>query len=636
MLKKYPNLFLLLKHLFTVVGLYTLCRILFYSFNHSYFSELSVKQLVLLFFYALRFDFSVIVLSNSLFLILYLAPFKFREHIVYRSILKGVFITINSIAILANCVDLIYFKFTLKRTTANVFDFFSGKMGNDVSNLLPTFFKDYWYVIIIWMVFLWILSIFYKKIERKNTFIPWGHIEYGRERTVFFFSIGLAIVLYRGGFQLKPISTIDAGKYTNVKYIPLIISTPFSIIKTIDVPAIDPVIYFTDNEKLKQTYNPLHKSSKEGLFNKMNVFIIILESFSKEYIGTLNNKPIGYTPFLDSLIAESLTFTNAYSNSKTSIEGIPAIVAGMPTWMNEPYITSNYGSNQLNSLANLLKKEGYYTAFFHGGTNGTMGFDAFSNLVGYDDYFGRKEYNNEQDYDGNWGIWDEEFLNYVAKKVDKQPKPFFASVFTLSSHHPYAVPEKYKNLFTEGTLPIHKSVRYTDYALRRFFETIKNTTWYQNTLFVLAADHTSISDDAFYTNRIGNNAIPIIYFTGNHQLKGLNNMVTQQIDIMPSILDYLHYPKPYFSFGISVFDSTATHFAFTYHNEQYQLITNDYSLGFDGKKVTDLYNYAKDSLLQHDLKDKNSAIAKVMEAKTKALIQTYQQTLIHNKSRYED
>lgn len=635
MFKKYPNLFLLLNHLFVVVGLYTLCRILFYGFNYSYFSALSLTQISPLFFYALRFDFSVIVLSNSFFLILYLAPFKIREHKAYRSFLKGLFVTINSIAILANCVDFIYFKFTLKRTTANVFNFFNGTMGNDLSTLLPTFFRDYWYVIIIWIVLVWLLYTFYKKIERKHQFIPWTRIEYGRERTVFFLAIGLAIVLYRGGFQLKPISTIDAGKYTNVKYIPLIVSTPFSIIKTIDVPAIDPIIYYTDKEKLKRIYNPLHAPSN-GLFNKMNVFIIILESFSKEYIGALNNKPSGYTPFLDSLITESLTFTNAYSNSKTSIEGIPAIVAGMPTWMNEPYITSIYGSNQINSLANLLKTEGYYTAFFHGGTNGTMGFEAFSNLVGYDDYFGRKEYNHEQDYDGNWGIWDEEFLNYAAKKVDKQPKPFFASVFTLSSHHPYGVPEKYKNLFTEGTLPIHKSIRYTDYALRRFFETIKNTTWYQNTLFVLVADHTSISDNTFYTNKIGNNAIPIIYFTGNHQLKGLNNSITQQIDIMPSILDYLNYPKPYFSFGSSVFDSTANHFAFTYHNEEYQLIASNYTLGFDGKKVTDLFNYTKDSLLQNDLKEKDTLLVKEMEAKTKALIQTYQQTLIHNKSRYED
>ena len=374
----------------------------------------------------------------------------------------------------------------------------------------------------------------------------------------------------------------------------------------------------------------MHKG-KSGEFKKLNVFIIALESFSKEYVGALNHRPYGYTPFLDSIIDESLTFPNAFSDGKRSIEGIPAIVASIPSWTNEPYLTSRYGTNTINSLANQLKQIGYYSAFFHGGDNGTMGFMEFSHLAGYDDYFGRDEYPNKNDYDGNWGIWDEEFLQYTANTINTKKQPFFATVFTLTSHHPYNIPERYNHTFPDGQYEISKSIAYTDYSLKKFFETAKKMPWFNNTLFVFSADHTGISEDTFYTNRVGNYTIPIIYYMPDSNLKGLDSAVTQQIDIMPSVLDYLNYPKPYFAFGTSVFDSADNHYALSMNNATYQYVERNYSMQFNKENADDLYNYSKDSVLKFDLRAKESVHAKAMESKAKAIIQTYQQSLINNK-----
>jgi phosphoglycerol transferase MdoB-like AlkP superfamily enzyme len=626
---RYNSILSLFKHIGALLLLYTCCRILFYVFNHSYFSDLPITSFIYLLLAGLRFDLSVIVLSNCLFLLAYLFPAGFRERKGYRVFLKSLFIFVNSIAMLANCIDFSYFRFTLKRTTADALHFLDGKIGTDLGTLLPVFLNDYWYIFVLWILLTFLLVLLYNRVEKKRLALAWTQKEFSREKNIFFFSIALAVIAYRGGVQLKPISAIDAGEYTNVKYIPLVTSTPFTILKTLDVPAIQPVIYFSDEQEMKKMYNPVKKPRATD-FRKKNVFIIILESFSKEYVGAINGRTQGYTPFLDSLMKESLTFTNAYANAKRSIEGIPAVVAGIPSWMYEPYITSTYGSNQINSLPNLLKQQGYYSAFFHGGKNGTMGFDAFASLAGYDAYFGRKEYNNETDFDGNWGIWDEEFLQYVSKTMSEKKQPFLATVFTLSSHHPYAIPAKYKGKFKPGPLPIEISVRYTDYALRRFFESAKKTTWFNNTLFVLVADHTSISEDAFYTNKVGNNAIPIVFYSGDHSLKSMDSTIIQQIDIMPSVLDYLHYPAPYFGFGNSVFDSTQSHYAFSYYNETYQLIENKYSFGFNGQKAIELYNLSKDSLLQTNLIGTDTANIRQMEQKTKAIIQTYQQALINN------
>lgn len=625
---KYNNVKTLLKHIACLLLIYAICRVLFYIFNYSYFSGLSSGTFIYLLFISIRFDLSVIAILNSLFIILYVWPAKFRERKHYRNTLKGLFYSINSIAILANCVDLAYFRFTLKRTTADVFHFFGGKIGNDLATLMPVFLKDYWYVFIIWIVLTLLLVLFYKRIERNRQQTEWTQQQFSSEVSGFIVIIALTVLAFRGGFQMKPIRAIDAGEYTNVKNMPLVTSTAFTIVKTLDVPTIQPVIYFTDEAAVKKLYNPI-KPAQSGTFKKSNVFIIILESFSKEYIGALNHRPQGFTPFLDSLMHESLTFTRAYANAKRSIEGIPAVVAGIPNWMDEPYITSAYGSNQINSLPNLLKQEGYYSAFFHGGTNGTMGFDAFASLAGYDRYFGRTEYNNDADFDKNWGIWDEEFLQYTIKTMSQQQQPFLATVFTLSSHHPYAVPDKYKGKFKEGFLPIHISVRYTDYALRRFFETAKKTSWFKNTLFVLVADHTSISEDAYYTTKVGNNEIPIVFYAGDQSLKAMDTTLIQQIDIMPSVLDYLNYPHPYYSFGNSVFDTTQSHYAFTY-NDEFQLLENNYSFGFNGQKATDLFQINKDSLLKHNLLNADKERAHAMEQKSKAIIQTFQQALINN------
>lgn len=626
--KWYQHLFVLLKKIALLLLIYGVCRLLFYIFNQGHFSDISFTELIYLFVISIKFDLSVIILLNSLFIILWLLPIPFREKSGYQTFLKWLFIVPNSIGILANCVDLAYFQFTLKRTTADVFNFFGGEMGNDLGHLLPVFLVDYWYIFAIWIVLTVILIRFYGKKEQKTSI--WTKKVFGIQFLVFAVAIAVSILLYRGGFQLKPINAVDAAQYTSSKNVPFIISTPFSILKTIDLESIEPHTYFENENELKSIYNPIQQA-KTSEFKKLNVVLIILESFSKEYIGAINQRKNGYTPFLDSLMKESLVFPNAYSNGKKSIEGLPSIVASIPTWMNEAYITSPYGSNQTNSIASLLKQEGYNSSFYHGGTNGTMGFDAFSHLVGYDNYYGRTEYNNEKDYDGNWGIWDEEYLQYTAKSMSQKQQPFFSTIFTLSSHHPFEVPKKYTGKFKEGDIPILKSVGYSDYALKRFFETAKQMPWFNNTLFILCADHTGLSDDYFYSNLLGSHAIPIVYYMNNSNLKGIDSTVTQQLDIMPSILDYLNYPKNYFSFGKSVFDSTQTGNALTFNNNFYQFVEQDYVLQFDGTSTIALFNYKKDSTLKNNLKTTDKELVKRMEQATKARIQTYEQRLINNK-----
>jgi phosphoglycerol transferase MdoB-like AlkP superfamily enzyme len=444
----------------------------------------------------------------------------------------------------------------------------------------------------------------------------------------------VSVIGIRGGFQLRPITLITAGNFTSAKYVPLLLNTPFSIAKTIGNETLKTVSYFSKESELAQIYTPVHKGKSTG-FRKFNVMVIILESVSLEHFGVMNKdledgRYQGFTPFLDSLIGQSLVF-KGFANGKTSIQGIPAILSGIPSLMNESYIQSNYSANKINGLAGLLKKKDYTSAFFHGGTNGTMGFDSYTKITGFDHYYGRTEYGNEKDYDGKWGIRDDEFFQYTAGVLNQIPQPFFGALFTLSSHHPYSVPGKYTHKFRKGKLPIQESVMYTDYSLRKFFETAMKTAWFDNTLFVITADHTSEGYYPYYQSSVGQYAIPIIFYKSNSDLKSFSEKVVQQTDIMPSVLGYLGYDEDFVGFGTSVFDTTAQRFSIHYISGLYGLIKDGYLLEYDGNKSTGLYDLNADKMQKENLLAKDLPIMNELETFIKAYIQQYNNRFIENR-----
>lgn len=630
----YYKVFLI--RLLYVFILFSIARILFYLFNNVSFSELGFGEFLLLMIYGLRFDLSAIIVCYGIFIFLSFVPFHFKSKKFYQKILLIIFTICTAVSLAANLLDCGYFAFTLSRSTADIFSVIG--LGSDFSTLLPQYIFDFWYLFLIWISLILLTIWFFSKTKVTEN-IPSTRkkiaLSYLKELVILLIVTAISIVGIRGGIQLRPIGMMTAGQYTSSKNASIVLNTPFTIIRTFGKTGLKNVEYFDDN-KMSTIFSPnhnYHKKDKPEKFN--NVVVIILESFSKEYFGSLNKdldngKYKGYTPFLDSLIKESMYFPNAYSNGKRSIEAIPAILSSVPSLMSEAYITSMYSGNTVNSLASLLKEKGYSSAFYHGGTNGTMGFDGFIKVAGFDNYYGRTEYNNENDFDGKWGIFDEEYLQYVSGMIDKMPKPFIAGIFTLSSHHPYAVPEKYASKFTKGNLPIYQSIGYTDFALKKFFKTVSAKPWFDSTLFVITADHTSESIYPQYQTRAGMYAIPLFFYQHKSKLKGENKIITQQDDILPSVLDYLNYDGSFIAFGESVFDSLSSHFAINFVNESYQLIYENYSFIFDGSSGISLYDLKSDSLMKNNILGNQSSVNKELEEKIKAIIQSYNRRLIKN------
>ena len=265
-----------------------------------------------------------------------------------------------------------------------------------------------------------------------------------------------------------------------------------------------------------------------------------------------------------------------------------------------------------------------------------MGFQAFARKTGFQHYYGRTEYeeaHGTDDFDGTWAIWDEPFLQYYATKMSEMQQPFMTAVFTASSHHPYAVPEKYKDVYPEEGIAMHKCIRYTDMAIGRFFETASRQAWFKNTIFVLTSDHTNMSDHAAYQTDLGGFCSPIIIYEPSQPNGRMEDKIAQQIDILPTILGKLGYQKPYLGFGIDVLNTPAENtWAVNYLNGIYQYVKNGCVLQFDGQQSKAFYSLS-DSLMQHNLIHQPSVIShqQQMERELKAIIQQYMERMTQNR-----
>src|SRR5690554_5290080 len=605
----------LLKRLGITLLMMTITRLIFLFANFNAFKSIGFSDLLA----GVWMDAITIGIFFIPFYAFSLLPLPFYSKKGYQLFLKIIFHITNTVIIAFNLIDVEYYKFTAKRSTSDLFS-----TGNDMSQLLTTFIVDFWWLILVFGLLIFVSNWLYNKTKRKEVAKAQLHFDILN----FFVISAILFVIGRGGLGYRPADMLTASQLSSPQNTSLVSNTPLSIIKTIGKASLTEVNFFPENSK--EIYTPIHKGSKKHqLRENLNVMVIIMESFGNEWLGKKNGK--NYTPFLDSLLDHSLYFDNAFANGKKSIEAVPAIFAGIPSLLDNPYISSHYGTNSISALPQLLKEKGYSSAFYHGATNGSMKFDVFTAHLGFDHYFGRKEYNNEEHCDATWGVLDEYFMPWTAKAITTDLKePFLASLFTLSSHHPYFVPEEHRDHLPDGSHPMAKSVAYADMSLRMFFKEAKKQPWYKNTVFVICADHTPAGTTMRYMQRIGMYEIPIAFYDPQGQIKpSVDSQLFNHIDIMPSVLDLVGYSKDVYSFGNSYFKNNIP-FSVNYIENSHLYFEGDYMLNFLQDKATGLYNYKIDTLMYHDSLEFFPALKEDMENKLKGIIQRYNHDLIHN------
>ena len=621
-------------NLLLAYAVYFLARIIYLTINYSYFyQDLTLVHLFELLGAGLVFDTSAILVTNIPYIVLMLLPWHGKERPAYQQFCRWVFVIVNSVALAINLIDACYFRFTMRRTTTTVFSEFANEQ-----NLGSIFFTEtlnHLYLVFLFAFVAWGLYRLARYSTLRHDSLRWWHYDVAMLLSLAFVA-PFVVAGIRGGFAtaVRPITISNANQYVNRPIeAALVLNTPFSLYRTIGKDVFSVPDYFASEQELEAHYSPVHRPAS-GIMEKKNVVVLIVESFGREYIGALNpclddSQYKGYTPCIDSLIARSITFSHTYCNGRKSIDGMPSILSSIPMFI-EPFFLTPASMNHVSGLASILGGEGYQTAFFHGAQRGSMGFQAFARSTGFKDYYGREDFSSdkrfggEQEFDGTWAIWDEPFLQYYCAKMSEMKEPFMTAVFTASSHHPYVVPEKYRERFPEEGIEIHKCIRYTDMALGEFFRSASRQPWFKNTIFVLTSDHTNLSDHDYYQTDLGGFCSPIIiYEPGSTDLQpAVQDKIAQQIDILPTVLGMLHYPKPYFAFGIDVLNTPAEDtWAVNYLNGIYQYVKHGHVLQFDGQRTRAVYALT-DSLMKHNLvgscPDQES-----MEHELKAIIQQY-------------
>ena len=638
MIRREPG-FVMVVNLLIMMAIYMLTRWVFYYMNIQYFPDVSFSDMMTMSWGGLRFDFSALCYLNILCVLLQFAPLKVRNTVKYQRIVKIIFLVVNILGLVVNLADVVYFEFGGRRTTWIVFSEFGGE--SNLGKIFLNSITGYWKVWIIGLLMIAaIIYLYYNPIKKNKSKedYPTNKVYYPLHGIIFVLAVLLAIAGMRGGFSFKmhPMRQDSAELYCKKPLeAAIVLNTPFTLITTAHKKGYDTPEFFKV-EELDSIYNPVKKAhSSGGEMNKLNVVVFLMESFSMEYMGFYNKdkdggKYLGYTPFLDSLLEQSYSFQYSFANGSRSVDCMPASFAGIPRYI-DPYCYYLYSNNTLQGLPAMLKDEGYATAFFHGAPNTTLGFKAFTNSIGFERYFGKDEY-GDKDFDGTWAIFDEPYLQYFADKSNEyghQGKPFFLTVFTASSHEPFRVPEKYQSTFTRGDIPMHRVISYSDFAIKRYFDKVKNEPWFKNTIFVFSADHCGVSFREDYNNDMGRFLIPIFFYTPGGQLSAQcdSTRLMQQTDIMPSILGLLNYQKPYFSFGKDVFGNGTefVNFVFNDRDGTSMYYLNDLMIQYRGGKLTGIYEYKKDFSLKHNLLSKKEQFSQLpfMEKQMRAILQQY-------------
>ena len=582
-------------------------RVLFffvYCWNDSSFHY---TQVLTAFLVGLRFDLATSMILIALPLTLSLAPFKQR---VYKNTLETFFQVIFFTMIVIMIIDFFYYAYGHKRLSFEFFIFF-----NDPIEILRFIFKSFW------MMLLLVPCIFYflNKFCKRYFTLPSSNQQANSPLSsclLMIILIVFSVFAIRGGWQGRPLKPIMAFQNDNLLLGHLGMNGLYNILTTLYKAESYPI---KDNwqqniKKLRNMLNggsdifmseqyPFYRKSKfQGKPKKKNVVIIVMESWGYDDLGRSGNKK-NITPFFDQLTKKGLFFNKHYTPGSRTIQMLPAVVSSIPSLFGNIFTTSSYQNNRQKSLANILKDEGYATFFIYAAKKNSMGFSSYATLTGFEQIISKENFNQKKvEMDGVWGVYDEYAFQRFLKEANKAKKPFLGMIQTLHPHLPHSVPSHRKKDFSPN-MSFYDDMRYTDFCLEQFFSEVQKKDYYHDTLFVITGDHA-------YGNKktLAIHHTPLLFYAPSFISQGEDNLLSSQLDIMPTILEILNLSTNHASMGKSVWSRKQNN-----HHSDWALIDMDHVVGFmsgqyilihSRDKALSLYDLILDHKLTHNLIDR--------------------------------
>ena len=564
-------------------------------------------------YYALRFDLKTIAIWFSpLYLLVGIGLFVRKKW--WYSLSKGVFIALYVTVFVFGIIAVLYYPISKSIIGVELFQMLAGQ---DVT-IVSSYLIDYWYAVLLAILLFYLASFTYSKLSFSMT--------QKHSVPVSFVALCLIVFFARGGIALKPLNILDGHAHLESAEVVTAITPAYVLLESYGKHTLEYTPYFSEAKLYESLAEDIH-TPNTSTFNSPNICIILLESFGAEYTKINRSGRPSYTPFLDSLMDVSINYTNAYANGLRSMDAVASVYGGVPSLMKQPLLGSLYSTVELSSLPSKLKELGYFSSFYHAADELSMGFKPFLLSQGLDEYQAKQQYPNTADFDGTWGIFDGPYLRYVSEKLTQQNQPWISGIFTLSSHHPYKVPEKYRHL-PKGTSEIHQSVGYTDEALRQFFKSASTKSWFTNTVFIITADHTSINQTKPHSTYRGKYTIPLMLYSPGRFDAKVDTSVAQHLDIHATVLK-LAGKKEFKSLGRNLLKGDRG-YSIQYDGNVYVCTSDSLTLQWNGVAKPKLFAYRTDSAHSRNLASKRPEDTAEMLDVLKMYIQKYNYRLLNN------
>jgi phosphoglycerol transferase MdoB-like AlkP superfamily enzyme len=575
--------------------------------------QLSISDPLNYWYYAIRFDLKTIAIWYAPLYLLVGVGLWVRLKCWFL-VCKSVFIVLYALLLVFGVIAVFYYPISKSIVGIELFQMLGGQ---DVT-ILSSYLLDYWYAFILALLSLYTASVVYSKLSFVVT---------KKQSAVYsLVSLSLIVFLARGGIALKPLNILDGYAHLESNEVVTAITPAYVLLESYGKSTLEYTPYFSEEELQVSLADDIQVfNEREGQLP--NICVILLESFGAEYTKINRSDRPSYTPFLDSLMNVSINFTNAYANGLRSMDAVVSVFGGVPSLMKQPLIGSLYSTVELSALPAELEEQGYYSSFYHAADELSMGFKPFLLSQGLDDYLAKQQYPNQEDFDGTWGIFDMPYLQYVSEKLTEQHQPWISGIFTLSSHHPYTIPEKYKNL-PKGTSEIHQSVGYTDEALRQFFESAKNKSWFANTVFIITADHTSINQTKPHATYRGKYTVPLIIYSPSRYEARVDTSVAQHLDVHATVLQ-IAGKKEFKSLGRSLLENNRR-YSIQYDGNVYVCTSDSLTLQWNGVAKPKLFAYRTDAAHTTNIASMKPDDTVMMLDTLKMYIQKYNYRLLNN------
>jgi phosphoglycerol transferase MdoB-like AlkP superfamily enzyme len=589
-----------------IFSLYRVALLLIYW---NTFNNLSNFHLFIAFIDGIRFDLCTFATLFSIPVFFLNFPIPKKEWFYFWGFLFLIELFIG-IAILGG--DLVFFGFVKRHLALELI-----LTENDVSYVVSYALHHYLFEVILWiisfLIFVKIWLILVNRWFKKEKIVWWKEIL----RLGIFVAFCVLAIMGKLEPHGKPINIVDAYRYPEAEYGNLVLNGIFTTYQSIrssknfnynfmkpeEAIKIAQEVLIKKDEKLVNPGYPLMRIRKNFYFRakkRYNLVILLMESWTAKYIDSFSGNHYGVTPNFDKLAKDGIKFINFYANGQRSVEGIAAVLTGVFTLPGLPYLGKGLELSDIVRIGRLLKAYGYHSIFIQTSKRRSFRMDGIASALGFDEYYGEEDipmllkYNETEkpafgyDYEG---------LMFLKKKLDEIKKPFIAFFFSGTTHPPFVLLDKRWEKFPhdpEGLNGYLNTLYYSDWALGKFFESARKSSWFKDTIFIITGDHTVANFRS--QNSKENHWVPLLIYAPYILPSATIKKISSHLDILPTIIDLLNLKIPYTALGRSLFSNNSENFAIFNEGNMLGILNKEGYLKCVGKKVIEKKGFNKQKI----------------------------------------